>query len=303
MTLRDPAEINDFWRDAIYVPSRTDEYRLDVDIVGGVDLQVQHLVNVGDVVLERESYGTQTFAVYDGLPPGVTVDGVEIGTRRTEGVIAVTTRRRVVRLTGRSSYSHVLVPGQWFDTRGRPYVDLGASEYDRARLTRLITLARWHAHRGSPSVMRAGRVLESVADSLHRIVDASTPPMPAGSRHPVSDIVADALSAIHDEQAASVADLVRLVPASRSTLYRSFESVLGMSPYEYMQRLRLIRFRRGLLDAEAAPGAVTQQAAQIGAFHLGNLAKSYREMFGELPSETLEHRRSRSRSPELRRVV
>ena len=106
---------------------------------------------------------------------------------------------------------------------------------------------------------------------------------------------AEAITQIREGRATTVGELTKSVAASRSSLYRSFDSVLGISPYAYMQRRRLVRLRRRLLDADGGPGTVTREAANLGAYHLGHLATSYRKLFGERPSDTAK--RSVSTAP------
>ena len=71
---------------------------------------------------------------------------------------------------------------------------------------------------------------------------------------------------------------------SRRHLNYCFQDVLGLSPLKYMSALRLGRVRR-----ELRSGAVTvaQAACRWGFWHLGQFARDYRLMFGELPSQTL----------------
>ena len=49
--------------------------------------------------------------------------------------------------------------------------------------------------------------------------------------------------------------------------------------------------RRELMSAERDQTTVTVVALQYGFYHLGRFAGTYRETFGELPSETLKHPR------------
>lgn len=70
---------------------------------------------------------------------------------------------------------------------------------------------------------------------------------------------------------------------------QAFREQLGISPTAYLQRLRLEGARRDLLDDALA---VSDVAARWGFRHLGRFAGTYREHFGESPSET----RHRSRS-------
>lgn len=83
-----------------------------------------------------------------------------------------------------------------------------------------------------------------------------------------------------------VIDLCRATGVSRRALQMSFQEVLGINPVAYLRMLRLNGARRMLL--EAAPGMQVKEAvAAWGFWHLSRFSQEYREMFGELPSETL----------------
>lgn len=75
--------------------------------------------------------------------------------------------------------------------------------------------------------------------------------------------------------------------ASRRTLYRAFADIVDETPQAYVRRLRLHRIRHDLAgDAERAC-TIALVANDWGMSDLGRMAGSYRELFGEKPSETL----------------
>ena len=73
--------------------------------------------------------------------------------------------------------------------------------------------------------------------------------------------------------------------ASR-TLERAFKEHFGMGPKAYQQRLRLNGARDALL-AVGGDAVIADIANHWGFWHMGQFAKDYRALFGELPSETL----------------
>ena len=78
------------------------------------------------------------------------------------------------------------------------------------------------------------------------------------------------------------------------TLNEQFRRFLDVSPGRYLHRLRLMEARECLL-AEASTGiSVTEVALRCGFRHFGRFAQQYRDAFGESPSETLRHSRSRT---------
>jgi len=89
------------------------------------------------------------------------------------------------------------------------------------------------------------------------------------------------------EQPLRIDDLAEAACASRSTLHRAFSKVLDETPHAYVRKLRLHRIRHDLAsDAERAC-TVALVANRWGIGELGRLSGSYRELFGERPSETL----------------
>ena len=102
-----------------------------------------------------------------------------------------------------------------------------------------------------------------------------------------------------DVSRVSVADLCREAQVSERTLRYAFHDELDLSPLAFLRRLRLHAARRELMNAEGALPRVTDVANRQGFLELGRFAADYRHLFGELPSETLAHRRAVARSPLL----
>lgn len=75
------------------------------------------------------------------------------------------------------------------------------------------------------------------------------------------------------------------------TLHRAFSEVLGESMQHYVRVQRLQRIRRTLLMSDQ-PVTVARVASHWGINEFGRLSGWYRELFGELPSETLLRRRA-----------
>ncbi|NMM27373.1 MAG: helix-turn-helix domain-containing protein [Glaciimonas sp.] len=92
----------------------------------------------------------------------------------------------------------------------------------------------------------------------------------------------------HHDDPVTVTDLCMALNISRRTLQYSFESVLDINPAAYLRAIRLNRARRALKDgAGIAQTTVADIAARWGFWHLSRFAGNYKQMFGELPSETL----------------
>ena len=99
---------------------------------------------------------------------------------------------------------------------------------------------------------------------------------------------AEAYARAHASTPVSIARLCRVVGLSERGLRNAFYGVRGMSPKRCMLAERLEGVRRALADAPARPGTVTGVAMRYGFYELGRFAGTYKDAFGESPSETLQ---------------
>jgi AraC-like DNA-binding protein len=113
-------------------------------------------------------------------------------------------------------------------------------------------------------------------------------------------IVARARAFIHAnlDQPLSIEKIADAAATSHRTLNRAFHVVLDETPYSYVQKLRLNRIRHELVtDAEAAC-TLTMVAHRWNIPEMGRFAAWYRDLFGELPSQTLlRHQQSARHHP------
>jgi transcriptional regulator GlxA family with amidase domain len=94
----------------------------------------------------------------------------------------------------------------------------------------------------------------------------------------------------HLREDIDVEALARQASMSLRSLYALFERHAGATPRQYIRRLKLERIRACLSDPACPVRSVTELALDYGFLHLGRFAESYRQQFGELPSETLKRR-------------
>ena len=85
----------------------------------------------------------------------------------------------------------------------------------------------------------------------------------------------------------SIDKIVSAAATSHRTLHRAFQMVLDETPYSYVQKLRLHRIRHELVSEAEAASTITSAAHRWNIPELGRFAAWYRDLFGELPSETL----------------
>ena len=94
-----------------------------------------------------------------------------------------------------------------------------------------------------------------------------------------------ALSRIDDP--VQITDLCRAAGVSERALQYAFKEVMGLSPRDYLARLRLHRIRQGLLSASRRTSTVSAEGLKWGFWHFGEFSCAYKACFGELPSQTL----------------
>jgi len=104
----------------------------------------------------------------------------------------------------------------------------------------------------------------------------------------VVDHVRDYLNQL-PEKAVTITELCNHTNVSRRTLQYCFESIVGISPVQYLRMSRLNSVRRALSMASAEQ-SIADTASHWGFWHLSQFAKDYRELFGEKPSDTLLRR-------------
>ena len=95
----------------------------------------------------------------------------------------------------------------------------------------------------------------------------------------------------------SVEQLARLAHSSPRSLYALFERHTGTTPKSFIRQKKLEQIRSSLTDPASRVRNVTQVALDYGFVHLGRFSESYKNAFGELPSDTL--RRQKAPNPSV----
>ena len=85
----------------------------------------------------------------------------------------------------------------------------------------------------------------------------------------------------------NASDLCRIASVEYSRLHEAYQDIFGVSPYKYLQAVRLCAAHRHLLSEVHRPRSVKDVALSIGYLKSGRFAEHYKDLFGELPSETL----------------
>jgi len=86
-------------------------------------------------------------------------------------------------------------------------------------------------------------------------------------------------------------DVAKAIDVSARALYAGFKAHLNTTPMCYLKDLRLEMVHEALVGLESHRTSVTTIAMNCGFSHLGHFCAAYRKKFGELPHETLSHRK------------
>jgi AraC family ethanolamine operon transcriptional activator len=98
---------------------------------------------------------------------------------------------------------------------------------------------------------------------------------------------AEAYVRAHLDTPVPLSRLCRLVGRSERGLREAFYNVRGVGPKRWMLAERLQGARRALHTGCVRPITVTGVATEYGFFELGRFAATYKDAFGETPSQTL----------------
>lgn len=118
-------------------------------------------------------------------------------------------------------------------------------------------------------------------------------PVPTAGQRPISRAVELLRSSPDHPWTAS--ELASAVSLSVRSLQEGFRRALDTTPMSYLRRVRLERVRDELVAASPGVLSVTEVAMRWGFVHLGRFATTYREAYGELPSETIRAARGSRR--------
>lgn len=92
-------------------------------------------------------------------------------------------------------------------------------------------------------------------------------------------------------EAITLAEVSRFANSSRRNLTNAFKESFGVGPMAYLKLLRLNRAYRMLCRSNfGIPLRISDVANDNGFWHMGQFASDYRQLFGELPSQTLQNR-------------
>jgi AraC-like DNA-binding protein len=195
---------------------------------------------------------------------------------------------------------HLAARGREADFRPQHGAEMLQADFERVRVLyewgrRLLDAAKKNRHlfdEGRPA--RAAAQAELLELLLAALDAASSIEVTRGAhtqqaRSAIVRAAEDhALSRIPDR--AQVTDLCRAAGVSERALEYAFKEVTGLTPVQFLIRLRLHRVRQALLASTQESDTVASEALRWGFWHFGEFSRAYKACFGELPSETLRRR-------------
>lgn len=139
---------------------------------------------------------------------------------------------------------------------------------------------------------RLTSMCEDVAHAFGQCLGTTSPPIrqmsPNARRRIVRRVIDFIQSRPHEN--CKLAELCEAAEVSERSLLYAFKLELGMTPKAYLKIYRLHGVFRELRSGNC--GSITEAATRWGFWHMGQFGVDYKDMFGELPSETL-----RAKSP------
>lgn len=84
----------------------------------------------------------------------------------------------------------------------------------------------------------------------------------------------------------NLSDLSNATNVSERTLQYSFKEKFGVSPSTFIKNNKLNHIYKSLKESSIHSNSVSDIANKYGFWHMGQFAKDYKLLFGELPSET-----------------
>lgn len=92
------------------------------------------------------------------------------------------------------------------------------------------------------------------------------------------------------EQNYSVPQLCLMCGVSIRTLEYTIKSQYDLTPIQYIKKIKLNKVRNVFLKTNSKEIKIIDIANKYGFWHMGQFAKDYKNLFGELPSETINRK-------------
>jgi AraC-like DNA-binding protein len=170
-----------------------------------------------------------------------------------------------------------------------------------SRLLKLHKVVGQLAHE-APDILQIPEVLRALENELvhtmtrclaeSRVIETST----GHRRHKAIIARFEEFLAANSDRPLYLTEICAGIGVAERTLRGACEEHVGMGPIRFLTLRRMHLVRRALLQADPSKSTVTRVVTDHGFWELGRFSVSYRALFGESPSETLQ---SAARGPEL----
>ncbi|MCJ8319741.1 MAG: helix-turn-helix domain-containing protein [Colwellia sp.] len=190
--------------------------------------------------------------------------------------------RNIERLTGQE------IPNDWLISKACLTDPLALTNYAQG-LNSIINVVQ-----KNPEILAKENALRMIGDSILKLLlnalNFTTPcaekPASQSNRHIGVRRVIDYLHHYFDD-VPTIPELCQIANLSERSLQYAFKEYLGVTPIRYLRLQRLNGVRRELLISQPKKDKVVDIALNWGFIELGRFAGEYRQLFKELPSETL----------------
>ena len=163
-----------------------------------------------------------------------------------------------------------------------------ATQVRQAALNYIDTAVRSVATPDAPSPLP--QMAKSTVELMARVLVSAQP-----QRHVKSSLnrssqwvhKAEEFCGQNPNQPLRIGQLCRELGVSERTLRDAFYKLTDTSPLAYLKTRRLNQVYRELHDSDPSETRIKQRVYANGFYHLGHFCQDYKQLFGELPSETL----------------
>ena len=123
---------------------------------------------------------------------------------------------------------------------------------------------------------------------LKELLEAQTPTMSKLTKGEETALTIRDQVYAHMDGKINIASLAKQHNVSERTLQKSFQSLFGFTPTEFLRQMKLNLVYRDLKFADPKTEKVSSVAQKWGFIHMGRFSSYYTELFGENPSQTLK---------------
>lgn len=250
-------------------------------------------VNLACLVTAKFEQVKAALVVVESQRPGARWSGQEM----TGEHVALSRHELDLRTTGPTALFAIAVDEQQLQSNYSDSLD-AADLFDAlkgtdvshhpATATRVRRVVRTICSRpGAPQTAIAGALIPLLAETLKTVDSYSVKPTEHSKRRFAAVRACEAFMRENLDKRMTMLDVSRYVGMRSRSLINAFEAVTGISPMEYLKRLRLSEVRRALIRADRSNAQIMDVAMDWGFWHMGHFSRDYRAMFGELPSQTL----------------